>query len=249
MPIIDDQALDQHKAPTGTYGYSAAKLDDLGANEFTLVTIVNDVSSSVQGYKTEMEQALKNVVEACGKSPRADNLLLRLVQFHTRVTETHGFKLLTDVDPAQYDDVLQVGGMTALFDASEASIAALGDYAKKLYDRDILVNGIVIIVTDGDDNSSSLDADGVKTVLQKVMRNESLESLVTILVGVGLEGGYVANLLDDFKNRAGLTQFIDMGDASPQNLAKLAAFVSQSISATSQALGTGGPSKSIPLTI
>ena len=42
---------------------------------------------------------------------------------------------------------------------------------------------------------------------------------------------------------------IDVGDATPRKLAKLAAFVSQSISSQSQALGTGGPSQNIAATI
>ena len=45
---------------------------------------------------------------------------------------------------------------------------------------------------------------------------------------------------------AGLSQFVDAGDATPQRLAKLAQFVSQSISLQSRALGSGAPSQ--PLT-
>jgi hypothetical protein len=51
------------------------------------------------------------------------------------------------------------------------------------------------------------------------------------------------------RSEVGITQFIDAGDATKGKLAKLAAFVSQSISSTSQALGTGGPSQAIAATV
>ena len=42
---------------------------------------------------------------------------------------------------------------------------------------------------------------------------------------------------------------IDAGDATPAKLAKLAVFISTSISSQSQHLGTGGPSQQIAATI
>ena len=44
---------------------------------------------------------------------------------------------------------------------------------------------------------------------------------------------------------AGFTQYIELADAKANTLAKLADFVSRSISSQSQSLNTGGPSKSL----
>jgi len=246
MPIINDDSLEQHNLQQGGYGYSGQKLDDLGASEYTLVTIINDVSSSVHGYGTQMEATLKEVVKACKFSPRADNLMLRHTQFNTSLRETHGFKMLESCNLDDYDGVLGIGGATALFDASANGIAATADYAKKLADQEFMVNAIVIIITDGDDNSSSFSAEAVKKALESAMKQETLESIVTILVGVGYDDPSVTTFLQNFKDSAGLTQYIDAGDATDKKLAKLAEFVSKSISAQSQSLGTGGPSQ--PLT-
>ena len=46
-----------------------------------------------------------------------------------------------------------------------------------------------------------------------------------------------------------MTKFIDAGAANERSLAKLADFVSQSISSQSQSLGTGGPSQNISAVI
>jgi hypothetical protein len=51
--------------------------------------------------------------------------------------------------------------------------------------------------------------------------------------------------LQDFKDKAGITQYVSLGRATPGRIAKLAQFVSQSISSTSAALGTGVPSQPI----
>ena len=66
----------------------------------------------------------------------------------------------------------------------------------------------------------------------------------TVLVGVGDEQR-VKQYLETFKDEVGIDQFVWIGDATPAKLAKLGNFVSQSISSTSQALGTGAPSQEI----
>jgi len=77
-----------------------------------------------------------------------------------------------------------------------------------------------------------------------------MESMVSILVGVGTnQYASVSQALDSFRNDAKLTQFVEVEDASAKTLAKLAEFVSKSISAQSQSLGTGGPSSPVSLSI
>jgi hypothetical protein len=38
MPIFNDTTLDQITLPNSHYGYSATRLDELGATEYTVVT-------------------------------------------------------------------------------------------------------------------------------------------------------------------------------------------------------------------
>ena len=46
MPVLTSiNALRQVALPTNGYGYSATRLDDLGAAEYTLVSIVCDATS------------------------------------------------------------------------------------------------------------------------------------------------------------------------------------------------------------
>lgn len=235
------------------YKFSATKIKDLGAAEYTLVTIVMDASSSVEGFAVQLEQALKTIYKACDKSPRKDNLLVRVVQFASRVTELHGFKLLSSIVEKDYDNILQLGGSTALFEAMDESIQATGTYGKQLTSQDFLVNAIVVVVTDGEGNCGAInsgdlaaDAGVVKKGLLNVRRAENLESCLTILVGVTNDDNNLNHYLQTVKDEAGFDQYISIGKATPGRIAKLAEFVSQSISSTSSALGTG--KASAPLT-
>jgi len=227
------------------FGFSAVNVDDLGATEYTLVGIACDVSTSVSGFRKEMEDCLKEIVRACYSSPRADNLMLRTVFFNSRLSEFHGFKPLGNLNPDDYDGSLSPGGMTALCDATVNIIESLGTYGKDLVESDFDTNGIVIVITDGMDNHSTNTVNQAKEALAKITKDENLESIRTILVGVVQDDQMIKDYLDDFQAEVGFDQYVTLGSADAKTLAKLADFVSKSISAQSQALGTGGPSQSL----
>jgi uncharacterized protein YegL len=249
MPKLKND-LEEHALPTGSFGYSAAKLEDLGATEYTLVDLVVDVSGSVAAYKDDMEKALQQIIQACKMSPRADNLMVRLVTFSDTLEEIHGYKLLEQCNLNDYNGTLAIRGMTALYDAAENSLLAQNDYAKKLSENDFQANGICFFLTDGCDNQSKSSEKDVGKALKAALKTEALESLVTVLIGVGTKNNpTVSQFLDTFRNGAGLTQFVEVEKADAKTLAKLAEFVSKSISAQSQSLGTGGASTPISLNI
>ena len=226
----------------GAFKFSATKIEELGSTEYTLVTIALDKSGSVESYKTELLDALKSVVNACKKAPRAENLLLRVIDFNSKLDEVHGFKLLSTINENDYNEP-DTSGYTALFDAVYDNVGATLTYAKKLTDQDFGVNGICFIITDGMDNASSTTTTMIAEMIKNMKVGENIESLITVLVGINTVS--CSNYLEDFRIDAQLTQFVDVGEATSGKLAKLAAFVSQSISSQSQALGSGGPSQQL----
>ena len=242
MPRFNLVTLEAHRLPTGAYGYSAVGLEKLGASEYTVATIIVDVSGSVDGFVTDMEAALKEIVKSLRLSPRADNLLLRFVTFSDTLEEVHGYKLLDDCNPDDYDGSLVIRYSTALYDASENAIAAAVDFGQRLTDDHYLVNGAVYIITDGCDNQSRMGAADVAKALKSAHKREALESLISILIGVNINDPAVASELARFNQEAGFSQYVELKDAKKSTLAQLAGFVSKSVSSQSNALGTGGPS-------
>lgn len=228
------------------YKFSATKITSLGAEKYTLASMVIDASGSVAAYAAQLEQAIKTIFKAMSKSPQTENLMLRLTQFSSDLKELHGFKLLNTIKESDYDNVLQIGGNTALFDAVDESIQVTSTYGKQLIAQNFYCNGIIVCVTDGQNNEGALrDPAQIKKSLLEAQKAENLESLMLILVGVTNGDMSLDAYLMDFVNGAGITQYVNIGNATPGKLAKFAQFVSQSVSSTSAALGTGAPSKPV----
>jgi uncharacterized protein YegL len=226
------------------YSFSAVKIDDLGSTEQTIVTVVVDKSGSLHGYERELEKMIKEAINSCQKSPRADSLMARVVAFSSQEEEIHGFKQLDSIDIDDYNDIISTGGLTSLYDTTYNAIVATRDYGKMLVDQDFMANAIIFVITDGCDCASSFTAKEVEKVLDETRRAESLDSIAVVLVGMTKESN-TSQALEAFKKDANLDEYIEMGEVSSGKLAKLAGYVSKSISSTSQSLGSGGPSQSL----
>ncbi len=246
MPILNG-SFDTHLIDGSGYDFSATRLDQLDATEYTLVCIAADVSSSVGSFRTEIESCVKEVVRACGHSPRADNLMLRLSRFNERVTEVHGYRPLAECHLDEYDGALPCSGCTALYDASHNAVESVARYGYDLQDAGLTANGIVFVVTDGEDNSSTQSVNSVVDALGKARRAEHLESVLTILVGVGTQGGNVSTHLADLARDAGFDHFLDLPTADAKTLAGLADFVSRHIAMQSRVLGSGAAARALSL--
>lgn len=245
MPrLINKDDSQTHKTLHG-FNFSGVQIDKLGASSYTIVTIVQDVSSSVNLYAKDMEKTLKNIIDACKKSPYSENILVRLVTFHSTIKEIHGFRELNSIDPSEYDKILKCFGVTALYDAILDSLEAMENYGKQLNSYEYSCNGLVFLITDGMENDSTITKDPsmIKDAVNKIrVSEESLESIKTILIGIGSDKT-VMQYLDNLKDEAELDQFIEMGDVTPNKLAKLADFISNSISNSSKALIKGTSSQ------
>jgi len=233
---FDNQDMDTIQLPNTNFTFSAVKPEKLGATEYTLVTIVMDKSGSLGGFENDLLEMVKKVAEACQKSPRADNILLRFVTFANRVHEEHGFIDVLTIDLKDYA-AFNCNGGTALVDASYSAIEATAKYSKILLDQDYSVNSILYIITDGDDNGSVHGFNDLKKSIEDVQKSELVNSMTTILIGLNTSecGGY----LETFKDSSGITHYLDMGDVTASKLGKLGGFISKSISSQSQSLQTG----------
>lgn len=237
MPKLMDNNMGEFKVLGSSFTFSGARPETLGASEYTLATITVDISGSVSGFDAELLRMIKEAVNACKKSPRAENLMVRVVLFNTQLSEVHGFRPVNDIDPDRdYQNLSPYGG-TALYDATYDSVGALLSYAKILTDQDYTVNGISFIITDGEDNASSFRPTQIAKLIDDAKIGESVESVLSILVGIG-NSAY----LNNFKTEAKINEFIELGSADAKSLAKLAAFVSKSVSSQSQSLGSGNVS-------
>lgn len=232
------------------FKFSGIRTSHLGASEYTLVNIGVDVTGSTEDFAKELRDCLIAAVNSCKKSPRADNLLLRVFLFSAHLSggieEIHGFKPLSEIVADDYDH-FRPSGTTNLYDAAYSAVGSTNAYAEQLAADEFPCNAINFIITDGEDNASTMSPGAVKNEIKKGITSEKLESCVNVLIGINAANCQPA--LERFQTEGGFDKYIDAGNVSVGQLAKLAEFVSQSISSQSSSLGTGGPSQNIKATI
>jgi uncharacterized protein YegL len=231
------------------YKYTGQVPDNLGGRKYTLVTMVLDSSPSIEDFAKEIEKTCGVVVGACKKHPNNGEIMFRTTTFNNKLSEAHGFKELANINPSDYDGIIKVAGTTALYEATLESISATESYGQQLVGQDYMCNAVVFIITDGQNNNHRYATPQIiKEDLQRIRKDEgakTVESINVILIAATDRPDDVV-ALKQFHTEAGLNQFVEMGQFTERSLAKLANFVSQSVSSTSQALGKGAPS--IPLT-
>ena len=236
---------------TSNFGFSGVNVNSLTGSKYCLVSLLVDNSGSVSPFKTELENASNIVVQATKKSPESENIIIRTATFGGHgINEIHGFTPVVNIPDDRYNGQLNPCGGTPLIDASVSAAESIESYGKQLMDQDyMVVNGIFFVVTDGEENGSMLgnNPDKVKNALQRIRTNESVESIIAILVGVN--DSSCKTYLQRYQLEAGFDHYISIGDATPAKLAKLAAFISKSVSSQSQSIGSGGPSKAIDFSL
>ena len=258
MPkFVDDDTMQLDHHNVGHFGFTALSIDDVAerGSDWTLATLALDRSRSTRGFQQPMEDAVKASVVALKKHPNSEQMMLRVLAFSTDCVEIHGFIPLADIDPTRYDGILKPDSMTALFDSCINGAEAAAAYGKQLIQDRFKANGILIVITDGLNNSGRFpdgrfpnnpDAQQVARAFRATQEKECLESFSTILIGVNLKSGDAKQTLESFHTEAGFsTPMIALDDASPDTIAKIGAFISSSVSSTSSSLGTGGPSQNL----
>ena len=240
----------------GNFQYTGVDVSALqgGSTKYTLATIALDVSSSVEPFEATIEELLKEVVGACQKDPNCDTLLLRVILFSTGVTEIHGFKLLSAVNPADYTGTVKTGGCTALYDALLDASAATATAAEQLQAQCYMVNSVTFLVTDGHPYGGTHGASAVKTAKADLRAKELLAGDKGILLGLADIKDLTAfeAFLKGVAANTGCEETMVVENFSvggPKvnkgKIANLAGFVSKSMSTTSQALqGIGAGSTS-----
>jgi uncharacterized protein YegL len=244
MPLLSDNDNDG-AVKVAAYNFSNINVNNLGADSYTLCGIILDHSGSVSGFAKDIETCVQNVIKGCQKSPRADNMLIRMLKFNSGVEQVHDFKLLNDCAPATYNNILNPGGCTSLFDASVDIIESVANAGKELKEQEYKVNGIVTIITDGCDVGSEHTLNSVKKAIEKARKNECLESILVILIGVNITDTEVSTRLKEFETTGGVDQYVEINKADPNTFAKIAGFIVSSFSSQSQSLGSGTASQPI----
>ena len=242
MPKLNSQTLNT----TSGFQFSAEEIENLDNDSYTLVNIAVDTSYSTEKVTDLIEKTVKSIIEGCKKDSSRESLLIRLTVFNNDVSEIIGYTLVDKILDSDIEGRYRANGMTALRDASVDAVESAVEYGAELRKNYYTSNAIIFVVTDGMENQSRRSVKGAfKNSVDKVKMNESLESIKTVLIGLSNGSPDISAYLSDFKDNEGFDDFIDAQNADKNTLAKIGGFVSQSISSTSKALGSGAASQSL----
>ena len=223
---LDDIALN---------GCEGIGVDDIDSEEVTLVAVVIDASGSMYEYQQDVIKSYREqFLETLQKAKNADSILVstwvfsgmggvRLIHGYTPVPQC---KALTESD---YDP----NGSTPLYDATMKSLTGLVTYGQNLRDNGTRTKSIVVVLSDGFENSSHTSASKVRRLSQDVLKAQEFV-LSYVFFGDQNEGDAAAKDLG-FPPHHRLTEDLD-----GSGIRRVFGQVSASVITTSQSMVSAG---------
>lgn len=208
--------------PAGMAGSFGVGLDDIESEDVTLVSFVIDMSSSMSGVAGDVINAFNTEVQALKRAKTASAILVSTTTFSDQPNLLHGYVKLEQT-PALDSQSYRPNGCTALFDAVLGVFGRLTSYRQTLRDNGVRSRGIVIVLSDGDDNASGHKAHDVKQASEKLMREEAI-TLAYVGFGSSGSGAALKRIADSLGFPAVLT-----ANQSPADIRRALGQVSQSI--------------------
>jgi uncharacterized protein YegL len=199
--------------------------DQIQVEETINAVFVIDVSPSIGSYEVDLNAAFNDFVQTMQQSHIHDRLLVSIVEFDERVRIRSGFQPIINVPVTNFR---AQGSGTALFDGVAAGVKNAMDYRVSLEQTGINVKTLVFVITDGQDNSSSISPKNIKNTLDDILATESNAfSFTTIMFGVGPEA-YFKKAKEDM----GFQHLAVVGNTGKE-IKKMISFISSSISKSS----------------
>ena len=200
--------------------------EEIEVDETINAVFVIDTSYSVSSYINELNQAFNDFTDSMQSSHIADKLFVSIIEFSEKVKVTSGFRPVASIP--QMDFSKRLGGWTSLYDAAYTGLKNALDYRENLENSGVDTKTLLFIITDGEDNSSKNSPQKVKTIINKLKKEErSAFSFTSVLFGLGDQANF-----EKAQKEMGIEHLAQIG-TSGEEIKKMIGFISQSISSVS----------------
>jgi uncharacterized protein YegL len=198
--------------------------NDIQVDETINAVFAIDISPSISSYVNHLNHAFSDFITTMQKSHVADRLMVSVLTFNDKVAVQTGFQPILQLQPTAFKPS---GGGTALYDATLLALQNAVQYRQNLEASGVNTKTLLFVITDGEDNSSKVTAQKVKTELEGVLAKESNAfSFTSVLFGVGSAASF-----QKAQQEMGIQLLAQVG-TSGDEIKKMIGFISQSISKT-----------------
>lgn len=172
-------------------------IDEVDSEEVTLVAVLVDASDSMHMYQGEVIRSYNELfLEPLKKAKTADSILVSAWSFSADGDKQNNVRLIHGYTPVPQCPKLsaanyQIGGMTPLNDAVMNAVTGLISYGQTLRDNGTRTKSIVVVLSDGQENASSVTKKSVKTLTADVLKSEEFV-LSLVFFGDEQEGNRAA---------------------------------------------------------
>lgn len=217
------RALVANLDETVLMGCVGLEADQLDAADATLVSVVLDMSSSMDPHKKGVVEAFNTMIAALSGAKAASAILVSVWAFADQARLLSSYEPV-DRKPKLTGTVYSPDGCTALFDAVLGAMTGLVTYGQRLYDEGVPTKRVLFVLTDGEDNASKATAAEVKAAASALLRQEAYA-----LAYAGFGGA-------DLQRQADALGFPNVvtASATPSELRRIFRQVSQSVLRVSQ---------------
>ncbi|HEX2913093.1 MAG TPA: vWA domain-containing protein [Chloroflexia bacterium] len=213
-------------------GCSGADLDEINTDDVTLVAAVIDASGSMAGVKKDVVAGFNTMLDTFRGSKQADSILLSTWSFNDKPQLHYSYTpvpLVADLTAQDY----HADGGTALYDTLLYVMAGMVAYGQSLRNSGVRTRCIVVVFSDGADNTSRSHSFQVRSVSAGLLSQE-----IYTLAYAGFGGGS----LQAIANEVGFPSIIT-ASSTPSEIRRIFNQVSASVIRASQTrIGTSASS-------
>jgi len=200
--------------------------EEIEVDETINAVFIIDTSYSISGFVNELNHAFNDFTQSMQKSHVADKLFVSIIEFSENVQVTSGFRPVSSIPVMDFSKKL--GGWTSLYDACLTGLKNALDYRENLQNSGVETKTLLFVITDGEDNSSKNPPSKVKTIIEKLKKDEyNAFSFTSVLFGLGDQSNF-----EKAKKDMGIEHLAKIG-SSGHEIKKMIGFISQSISSVS----------------
>ena len=196
--------------------------NDIQVDQTINAVFVVDISPSIASYVQHLNDAFSDFVGSMQRSHVADRLMVSVIEFSEKVRIKSGFQPISQVSKHTFTPT---GSGTALYDATMQGLKIAINYRQNLEASGVNAKTLIFVITDGEDNSSTLSPKFVKAEIDSILAEErNVFSFTSVLFGVGSAASF-----EKAQKNMGIQHLAKVG-VSGEEIKKMIGFISQSIS-------------------